>query len=194
MLQRLISHILLVPAKDNGTGSDRSRAAGKGDDHFTGNLIKDILLRIDDVAFQGAQQVENRYGGNRRIINGTHIVFSHAAGRDQTEKASVLFRDRKGGHPVIVFMENLPGIRNGHTGTDCRRCIKIDIRYLGTDRPEMERGLKTETVQQEGCFSVQMAVAGSDITVTAEGVLQRRVSHGGNNRIRIRVFVADYIY
>ena len=131
--------------------------------------------------FQGAEQIEDGNRRDRGIRDGTHVALRHAAAGNQTEKTTVLLNNREGGNAVIILVEHLPGIGNGNAGADGGRRVKIDIRHLGTDGAEMNRRLKAETVQQEGGFRIQMAVARRNVVTEAQSVLEGGVGHGGND-------------
>ena len=146
------------------------------------------------MAFQSTEQVKDGDGGDTWIIDGIHVIFSHAAGRDQAKKTSVLLDDGKGGNAVILLVQDFPGMRNRDAGADHGRGVIINIGNLSAYGAEIERGLETEPVQQERGFRIQMTAAGGNILISAEGVLKSGVSHGGYDGIRIRIFMAYNIY
>ena len=173
-----IRHILLISAQDNGTGTDPAGLAGKGNRHLAGDFLKAVLLRIENMPFQGAEQIKDGNGGDDRIQDGPHVVFRHAACGDQAEKPAVLLNDGKAGNTVVIIMQHIPGMGDRYTGADGGRRVIIDIQYLGANGAQINRRLKAKPVQEKRGLRIQMAAAGRDVAGSAEGVLQGGIGHG----------------
>ena len=135
-LQCPIHHVFLLSADHNGVLAgtfQAGTAGGQGDHHLAGNLVKHVFIIIDDAAFQGTEQVKDRYVFHHRILGGIHVAFRNAAGGDHAVQFAGFRGDRQGGN-TAVGLNHFPCMADGHIGTYRRRTVKINVTHLGTHR------------------------------------------------------------
>ena len=186
---RLFSGLAVIAAEDNIVFMEGLTGTGKRQNDIARDLIKFILRSVQNMAFQRAQQVEDRHGLHSGIAERFHILLRDIAGGNETGQGSVLMGDGEGGQPGSLLLQYLPGMGDGYAFSQRGGRIVINIGNLGADGTDIQRRLKPEAVQQERGFGVQMADPPGDIVVFSQRVIQGRISHGGDDGIRIRIFM-----
>ena len=103
-----VSSVLLIAAQDNGSWTDSAQISGKRNEYFTGELIKTVRLRIDDMTFQGTEQVIYRHRRNERFRDGIHIVFRHCPRGDHSVQTTFVVNDRQAGNAAVAVRMDQP--------------------------------------------------------------------------------------
>ena len=97
--QCLLDHIFLFSAYDNGSFLQSAKGTAgcrKRDMHFTGERIKDIVVTVDDMPLQRAENVIDGDIFQHRLLNRLHVTLGDPAGSDHPEECSIFIGDRNG--------------------------------------------------------------------------------------------------
>ena len=94
---------------------------------------------------------------------------------------------------AVVLAQDGPGTVDGDGGVESRGRIIVQVEDLGAHGVEQHRRLEAEAVEHELRLVRNVAEACGDVITLANGVLQRRIGHGRDDRVGIRVAVAGDI-
>ena len=191
-LQRLLHHVLLLAAQDDGAlphAAQGLAGGGQRDGHLAGNAVEQVLLAVEHVALQRGKHVENRRVLHHGRLDGLHIAFGHAPGGDHAEKGVVLMGHRQGAE-VGMLLHQLPGVAHRNADAQAGRTVKIHVPDLRADGGNLPRGGEPEFPQQEAGFIVHGPEPDGNIVVFTQHIAQSRVGNGGDDGIRIRIAMA----
>ena len=190
--QRLVHHVLLLPADDDAAAVDALQAfAGcrQSNHDFAGNGVERILLVVDDMPFERGQKVENRHVTDFGLRDALHVLFGNAARGQHPVERAILVRDRHC-RQIFILAQHCPRVADRNTCAERWRTVVVNIAHLCADIGEQRRRLKAEAVEQELRLVVRCALHGGDIGIVAQRIMQRRKRHGGHHGIGIRIAVS----
>ena len=100
--------------------------------------------------------------------------------------------DRDGGDGA-VGLQGIPRAAHRHGAAQRGRRVVVEVAHLRAHGLDAQRRLEAEAVEHELRLVRNVAEACGDVITLANGVLQRRIGHGGDNGVGIGVAVAGDI-
>ena len=193
-LQRTADHVRLVAADHDAARVGEHQvlpAGGQGDGDLTGDHVPHLAALVENFALQHGQQVVHRDLAHLRVADGGHVIVGHIPGGEHSEQGPVLIGHGDGGD--LVLLHGPPGPADGGSGGQGGGRVVIQVPDLGTHVVQQLGGLEAEAIQHGLGLVTDLAQAGGLVLPLAKGVLQRRVGHGGDDGVRVRVPVSGDI-
>ena len=154
--------------------------------------VGEISVLVDDLAVKHAQEVEHRDPVDPGVGERAHVVACDLARREHAVELAVVVRDGDGGDGSVVLQRG-PGTADRHGPGQGGRRVVVEIADLRAHGLDADGRLKAEAAEHQPRLIGDVPEPGRDEFPVAQRVAQRRIGHGRDDRVGIRVAVAGDI-
>ena len=176
-------HRLLLPV------GGQVRALRQGQDHLAGDGVDHLAGLREELALQGAEDVEDGHLPQGGVGDGVHVVAGDVPGGEHALEVALVVGDGDGGD-VLVLLHGGPGPVDGDGLVEDGGLVVVQVQHLGADVFEVEGRLKAEAGEDGPGLVAELAQPGGHILPVPHGVAQGGVGHGGDNGVGVRVAVS----
>ena len=195
LLERAAGHLRLFADDDDGVRAAEQEifiVLRQRDADLAADGVGEISVFVDDLAVKHAQEVEHRDPVDPGVGERAHVVARDLARREHAVELAVVVRDGDGGDGSVVLQRG-PGTADRHGPGQGGRRVVVEIADLRAHGLDADGRLKAEAAEHQPRLIGDVSEPGRDEFPVAQRVAQRRIGHGRDDRVGIRVAVAGDI-